>query len=339
MDLRFDVDEGVRVHVHSDLRSIEVSASGHEATAPDGEITEVIDLAGGGVDLVERLATQAPSAPRSSKQADWEAVKAHHEAITRSDAFAVPAARHPRLPMPAPPHPGHIRRDLESQATAQLARWAAFARWRARRAVRRSVDAAVRHRAPSHYRTYREAQERADLWWRHLESNDAETVRLRLTDALGDVAAVTSVRGATASIVVATPDAETLVGEREATHTKSGNISVRKVSKTRRNEIFHEALWARAVTTAAQALAVAPGLEGVNVALVTPGPSILAMMSLTRGQVFAVEGTPRPAAALANLADTGEVPAALVVKGRTRAVTPLTTSHTEAVGALEAALA
>jgi hypothetical protein len=91
---------------------------------------------------------------------------------------------------------------------------------------------------------------------------------------------------------------EHLIGIREPTVTDKGNLSLARMSKTRRHELYEAAISSAFVAAAAEAFARAPGIEVVDAAVVAPrhigGPAVLMLVELPRVLVLP-DGADRPA--------------------------------------------
>lgn len=138
-------------------------------------------------------------------------------------------------------------------------------------------------------------QHELDDQWARLQANDPNLVLSTLAEAFADNQAPSSaiaIRGEAVSIVVVVPDLG-ILPERYPTMTDAGNLSVKKMTKTMRNELYMELLAGHAVVTVREAFAVAPGLGTATALLVRRGPSgpePLVMFETSRTRLDRAEG-------------------------------------------------
>ncbi len=107
-----------------------------------------------------------------------------------------------------------------------------------------------------------------DEQWHRLLANDPDVVFATLTDAFEDneaPAAMAGVYDSEASIVVLAPDIEA-IPERMPTLTEAGNLSLAKLTKSKRNSFYAQLVCGQVLVTVREALAVAPSLMSVRVA-------------------------------------------------------------------------
>lgn len=124
------------------------------------------------------------------------------------------------------------------------------------------LDAAAEHRRlvarADHDREIEQAH--LDQIWGSLLSHDAATVLDELSGAFQDneaAAAPIGVSGSSVSIVVHVPGIDD-VPDHFPTTTAAGNLSIRKMSKTQRNDFYFEMVCGYLLVTAREAFAVSP---------------------------------------------------------------------------------
>jgi hypothetical protein len=205
-----------------------------------------------------------------------------------------------------------------------------LAHWRAWRASGAGLDPEVAALGVAAETERVRAQHAADAWWERLVANDPEVVADHLERALVDhvlPATVTAIEGGRAHLAIGVEPPEKLIGTREPTVTEAGNLSLRRMTKTRRHELYRAAIGSTVLAVAAEAFAVAPGLVAVEVAVLEPqhlgGPAVLLLAHLPRETVLP-DGADRPA--VDDLWTAGETGRATVVidrGGRIGALRPL----------------
>jgi hypothetical protein len=217
----------------------------------------------------ERQLRQAQKLEQAQElQAAFEAItNLHREDFTPATAPVAP-------PLAAVDMVG-IRQWLEREALVGLnvfqrsAR--ASARQQAAEAASREIDA----------ETARMRREQADLQceldkqWQRLLANDPDGVFATLTEAFEDneaPAAMAGVHDSEASVVVMAPDVDA-VPERMPKLTEAGNLSVGKLTKSVRNSFYVQLVCGHILVTVREALAVAPSIKSVRVAVVRWTPA------------------------------------------------------------------
>ncbi len=121
----------------------------------------------------------------------------------------------------------------------------------------------------------RQQQEADDAYWALVEKCDPDTVFELITNAFGDnesKAALLDVSGTTADLMVLVPDISVLP-EKEASVTAAGNLSVRAMSKSARNELYRELVLSQTLVSAKEAFAVVPALKHVRILTVRTSES------------------------------------------------------------------
>lgn len=300
--LRFRVTRrGPRVSLGPRIARVHVGGGRAAVSTGAGPVTLWHTLSGGG----------ATSRPGRSDPADkalaWEQARSHLDRLLHAHEDRWDLATRPFLAAPSPVDRGEVRAELRRQAVHGLPWWHLLGRRRARQDADARVDEVVATRQAELDTAHDSAQEAADRWWRALCDNDPDTVADRLDRAFADnalTATVAEVDGDTAHVVVTADRPEVLVGEREPTHTDKGNLSLARMTKTRRNELYGQAVVATMLAVACESFAVAPGLAHAEVAVVQPdaddGPAVIALSAFDRDDVMSTDGATawvrRPAA-------------------------------------------
>ncbi len=250
-------------------------------------------LSGGGHALP---ATRAAS----RKAEEWGSVRAYLDCLLSAHTVPVERSTAPVAPPPNPVSRRAVRRDLRREAVVGVSWWRLGARLAVLAEVAARLDAEVARRRTAAADHARSAQAQADAWWARLLTNDPETVTAHLDRALADhamPATVTAVDGDRAHLVVPVLTAERLIGPREPTLTDAGNLSLARITKTRRHELFEAAVTSAMLAVAAETFAVAPGIMSVDLAVVAPGhlggPAVLMLAELPRDVVLP-DGADRP---------------------------------------------
>ena len=142
-----------------------------------------------------------------------------------------------------------------------------------RRVARELARATAQHQAElerdRRAREHAAEQARLDEQWERLNANDPDAV---LT-AVGSGLAGTTARAIAAEddyvlVALVIEEPEALVPERKEDYTPTGKLSVKKRSKTERNEFYADALASASVAAARRAFAAAPGIEHVDLVVV-----------------------------------------------------------------------
>jgi len=180
----------------------------------------------------------------------------------------------PVAPAPAPVDEAAFRRWHEQQALRGLS----LLQWQARNLARRRAAEAAQHDI---YMTVSrglwersQLQQHLDGQWRRLLANDPDVVTATLTEAFEEgqtPVAVTGVENGEASVLVMVPGIEA-VPERMPSRTPAGNLSIAKITKSQRNSFYLSMICGHALMTVREALAVAPGLQAVRLAVVRQVP-------------------------------------------------------------------
>jgi hypothetical protein len=147
---------------------------------------------------------------------------------------------------------------------------------RAGRDAARRAALAEAEQAAANYNDYLRSQHgalqaQADSWWAALVGNDEATVIDTVNAAFADnasTAAALSVDGSALVVLMIQPTAEDL-GDQKAALTPAGRPTVTRMTKTEQRQLWTACTLSRAVATISEALALAPGIQRVNIAVVT----------------------------------------------------------------------
>lgn len=270
---------------------------------------------------------------RPDKAQDWDDARSGLDALLTVHQGDWPLACPPILPDPALPSRSEVRGRLRRAAVEDLPWWNLAVRTRARREVARDIDRALDHEVARIRADHAQEQADADRWWQALLANDPDVVADQLETAYADnlLAAVPAAIVDDVAHVAMTADRpEHLVGEREPTVTGKGNLSLAKMTKTRRNELYGQAVVSSILAVAAETFAVAPGITRIELAVVQPdaddGPAVIALAELDREHTVEVSaGRVRVRTPASTTLDEQR----LVTRpgGRTGSLTPLPTSE------------
>lgn len=322
--LRFRVTRrGPRLSLGPRIARVHVGGGRSAVSTGAGPVTLWHTLSGGG-------GRPGGGAPRgASKEQAWQQARAHLDRLLHAHEQTWDLATRPLVDQPSPVDGDAVRRELRREAVAGLPWWRLAARGRARKEADTRVDAVVVDRQAELDAAHASQQATADRWWRLLCDNDPDTVAERLDRAYEDnvlTATVAAVEDATAHVVVTADRPEVLVGEREPTWTDKGNLSLARMTRTRRNELYGQAVVATMLAVACESFAVTPSLQRAEVAVVQPdaddGPAVIALAEFDREAVLATDGT----TAWVRRPTTAVLEQALVVTrpgGRTGTLRPL----------------
>jgi hypothetical protein len=288
MGFYFNVAPGVRIRATS--RGLRASAGPRAARVHFGAGGTGFSTGAGPVTLYKSTGRRRPPHSTGSSQTSAAAyqrqlrqaeksqqaheLKAAFDSIMNLHRQDFPAATAPIAPAPQHVDEGAIRQWHEEQALSGL------------NALQRSARANARHQAAEaanrdiHTAIANGLQERARLQlqlnqqWQRLLANDPDIVFATLSEAFEDneaPAAVAGVHGSEASVLVIVPDIEA-VPERTPRLTQAGNLSIVKLTKSDRNSFYLQLVCGHVLATVREALAVAPGLQSVRVAVVRRTP-------------------------------------------------------------------
>ena len=309
---------GPRVSLGPRIARVHLGGGTPAVSAGSGPVTVWQTLSGGG---------HAPPARGRAGQrttAEWNSVRDHLDQLLGQHHREVTHARRPVVPTPAPVRRRDVRRDLRREAAEGTPWWRPDARRRAWREADGRLDAEVAARTAHRAEQHQQAQAAADAWWAALLANDPDTVMGRLEAAFTEhelPGAATAVVGSTAHVAMSVLPLERLIGPREPAITDAGNLSLARVTKTRRHELYQGAISSAVIAVAAEALATCPGLEAVDVAVLCPeqlgGPAVLLLAELPRASVLPHGWTRPVTSTLSELADRGH---ATLVQDRGRRV-------------------
>jgi hypothetical protein len=182
-----------------------------------------------------------------------------------------PAPVRPTLPAIEPVDERALRRARRTEAKHGIAFW----RVSERRAARARADAlAVEDAEAERSRRAREQAEHErelDRAWRTFLAGDEEAVLTALEAAFEDnqvPAAAVGFDAGTLSVIVRFPQVDGLIPERYATTTPTGRPTIRKRTKTDRNEGYLLALCSCVLATVKEVFAAAPPVRAVNLVAV-----------------------------------------------------------------------
>jgi hypothetical protein len=183
----------------------------------------------------------------------------------------------PFAPPPSPPNEQEVRSRHEKDALAGIGLFQRAERAAARQRAAISAQAELASR-------WQQAQAEAGNWqayldaqWSRLLANDPETVLGTLGEAFEDneaPAAPIGVDGAELSLVVLVPP-ESAVPERLPATTQAGNLTLRKLPKGERSQLYGLLAAGHVLVTLREAFAVAPGIQaGRVIALRSEGQDV-----------------------------------------------------------------
>ena len=167
--------------------------------------------------------------------------------------------------VPLPPFP-HVLLAAERQTLKVVSRFDRQARKAARVAARGTAEAWALDLMQSAEADRRRRQAELDLRWTTLSANDAEVTSQAIRTQFGGAARtrMLDVKDGFARLVTSV-DGPDIVPSHKAAHTPGGAPTLHKVNQTERSDSHHQIVAAQVLVAAKQALAVAPGLIGVQV--------------------------------------------------------------------------
>ncbi|MFU8854342.1 DUF4236 domain-containing protein [Micromonospora sp. SL1-18] len=212
----------------------------------------------------QRQAAQAQRAEEAHRLAH-----AFHRILELHRVDFPPAAR-PIAPEPAPPDWDSIRKHYESHALAGIGLFERARRAQAKQQAAQWTEAEVQRQWATRLEQQTAWQQYLDQRWHQLCANVPEVVLETLEEAFEDneaPSAAVGVSGDEVSLAVLVPGADQLVPERMPTTTQAGNLSLRKLPQRDRAAYYKLFVCGQVLVTVREALAVAPGVAAVRVAV------------------------------------------------------------------------
>ena len=295
---------GPRLSLGPRIARVHVGGGTPSVSTGRGPVTVWHTLSGGGHQPPPRSGGK-----RSRKAEEWASVRNHLDALLSQHERPVTHAQPPVVPEPAPVDRRALRRELRQQQRGSLPWYRLSERRAARRRADDALPAALEQRRAQRRAEHAAEQAAADAWWRALTTNDPDTVLARLEGAFShqELPAVpTAVEGSTAHVVISVLPVEQLIGPREPKLTEAGNLSLARMTKTRRHELYQAAVGSAVIAIAAEAFATCPGITTLDIAVLCPaqvgGPAVLLLAELPRDAVLPGEVTQPVASSLTELA-------------------------------------
>lgn len=224
---------------------------------------------------------------------DWATVRDHLDRLRSAHTTPITRSMPPVADPPAHVDASSVRRELRSEATADLRRWEIGARRAAARAASQQVDAEVTRRRHQAAQAAGDAQAHADLWWERLCANDPMTVTDHLERILSEhatPATVASVEEDRVHLVVSVLPVHDLIGPREPMVDDDGEVALKRVTESRRHALYRATIESSMLAVAVETFAAAPGASVVGLAVVDAhhlgGPAVLMLAELPRELVL-----------------------------------------------------
>ena len=296
MDSPFNVNVGRDVRVHVSDRGVRTALPGRAESQPPMGVRVGTTLGLGvsrfavglGAGVVTGVATEALRGTNALRAAVAERIdrKVADRAEELAAQIAVLETLHrqefPAVTRPtAPPEPQvderGIRARHERAALVGVGSLALRRRAELKDQARVVADAEI---AALHYqhRTERLRKElEIERWWNALLVNEPALVMDRLATAFEDngaPAAPVSVDGGELTLVVIVP-AESVIPDRRDDRTEAGKLSLKKLSKSERNELYLKVVMGHLLATVKEAFAVAPAATSASVVVVRIGQTAL----------------------------------------------------------------
>lgn len=263
-----------RVHVGGGRSSISSGIGPFTASTSAGRRRTRTGARRQNVPSLAQLERQARAAQRDEEIAQLEALERDLTSL-HLDQFE-PAAR----PVAPPPEPVDERSVRQRYEQDELRGVSVFARRERRAARERAAAVAQReidHEAAARAADREQAQRGLDAEWRALTSHEPSAVQAALEEAFEDnqspatcVDVDRSQRRRFATVVMVFGDVEQ-VPEKEAGTTPTGRPTIRKRSKTARNELYVRAMCSSVLATVKEGFAVAPSVDEFRVVVVAHG--------------------------------------------------------------------
>ncbi|OIV39386.1 hypothetical protein BIV57_00645 [Mangrovactinospora gilvigrisea] len=230
------------------------------------------------------------AAARAEEQARLQATIAELNELYRHTTSVhleeFPAVRRPEVPAPPALDRRRALKDAERHHLAGTGRFARGTRTAARAQAARDADAYLADEQLRLAAVHRRVVGEADSWWRLLNANDEATVCELVNDAFADNAAsgfAVGVDGTTLHVVMRQPDLDTLPDRMPAT-TPAGRPTLKALTKRDALTWWFTTLGGNVIATVKEALATAPAVECVNVAVLTRIPTTRRLGVVVHGE-------------------------------------------------------
>ncbi len=216
------------------------------------------------------IAARQRQLAQAAKAAEAQELIAAFQAILALHRVEPQPVAPPIAPGPAPVNEAEIRRRHVKAATAGIS---IFKRAERRQAVGVAAEGAAAEIAAERAHAESERQRlqyELDEHWRALCANDPDVVLATLADAFDDdeaPAAPVGVDGDEVSIVVLVPGLD-VVPERMPQATAAGNLSIPKLSKTKRADFYKLVICGHLLATCRETFAVAPGIAWIRAVVI-----------------------------------------------------------------------
>lgn len=288
---------GPRISIGPRIARIHVGSGRTAVSTGRGPVTVWSTLSGGG-----QVGPTPPATHATHRKAEeWASTERYLDGLLTAHEAPVHRSTRPVAPPPTPVSRRAVRSELRRAATIDLPWWRLRAWMSARARAGDHLDAEVARRERSAGSDATDARTQADAWWSRLVANDPETVTEHLQRAFADHAMPATVAAVEEDgrvhLVLAALTVEKLIPPREPRTTEVGKLSLARMTKTRRHELYEATLHAAMVAVTAEAFALAPGLDVAELAVVVPdhlgGPAVLLLAELPRPLVLP-DGADRP---------------------------------------------
>ncbi len=181
-----------------------------------------------------------------------------------------PPAQRPVAPPPAPVDLAYLEDYYRKELMRGVGLFDFGARRRAKKRARELAQAEAIRETERRRQAQVQFQAELDRWWHRLLSNDPPVVLSTLEAAFSDnlsPAVAVDCEGATVTVVVILGDLDE-VPEEIPDQTPTGRPTVKRLSKTDRNELYLKWMSSHVLATVKETMAVCPRIEQVAVAVI-----------------------------------------------------------------------
>ncbi len=199
-----------------------------------------------------------------------ELIDLQHDLVSAHLEYFADAER-PVVEAPVWVSPQQYLAEAERRHLSGVGRFDRSGRETARRAAQAESEQAASNYNGQLQAEHNARQGEADRWWGALIGNDEATVIDTVNTAFADSAATAvalSLDDQALAVLVVQPTADEL-GDQKAALTPSGKPTIARMTKTDQRQLWTACTLSRAIATIAEALAVAPGIRQVNLAVVS----------------------------------------------------------------------
>lgn len=213
------------------------------------------------------------STTAQAKAAEAHSLQSRFVEIQTLNHVVIPHTQRPLAPPPSPVDPTPMLTARVASARSETSVFKFKERREALRHAHVMAQQDYQMAAAAAVEDMYQYQGQLDAWWTSLCAGEQDTVLAALAAAFEDNAvraAAVGVDGRAASLVVVVPPVSDVPDRRPST-TASGNLSLKKLTKTETNQVYKTLVAGHVLLAVRKALATVPALTDVRIVAVRPG--------------------------------------------------------------------